>query len=245
MKITVRFMTSLRNRKKDKGVGKELFMKYVISPSILSADFSKLGEEVRECGEAGAQYIHIDVMDGCFVPNITFGPPVIRSIRKCTDKVFDVHLMIDEPIRYISDFAAAGADIITVHYEACRHLDRTIQAIREHKVKAGVVLNPATPIEALTDILPELDMVLLMSVNPGFGGQRYIPYVTEKISRLRALADKKKPELDIEVDGGVTLDNVSELIRAGANIFVAGSAVFKGDKAENIRKFNEIFINEN
>ena len=217
-------------------------MKYVTAPSILSADFSRLGEEVRVCDKAGAQYIHIDVMDGCFVPNITFGPPVIRAIRKCSKRIFDVHLMIDEPIRYISEFAAAGADIITVHYEACRHLDRTIQAIRESGIRAGVALNPATPIEVLYDILPMTDMVLLMSVNPGFGGQKYIPYVTEKISRLRRLADMKKPDTDIEVDGGVNLDNVKELMDAGANIFVAGSAVFNGSIAENISKFNEIFI---
>lgn len=216
-------------------------MKYILAPSILSADFSRLGEDVKACADAGAGYIHIDVMDGMFVPNISFGLPVIKSIRKCTDKVFDVHLMIDEPVRYVKDFADAGADIITVHYEACTHLDRTIQAIRECGKKAGVVLNPATPVSVLEDILPELDMVLLMSVNPGFGGQSYIPYVTEKIRKLRALIDIRELPVDIEVDGGVTAGNVRELITAGANVFVAGSAVFKGNKEANIGKFLEIF----
>lgn len=216
-------------------------MKYILAPSILSADFAKLGDEVRLAADAGVEYIHIDVMDGAFVPNITFGPPVIKAVRGCTDKVFDVHLMIEEPARYIKEFAAAGADIITVHQEACRHLDRTVQAIREQGVKAGVVLNPATPVSVLEDILGELDMVLLMSVNPGFGGQKYIPYVTEKISKLRKIIDARGLKTDIEVDGGVTPDNVETLIHAGANVFVAGSAVYKGDVAANVQRFLQIF----
>ncbi len=212
-------------------------MDYILAPSILSADFARLGEAVETVSKAGAQYIHIDVMDGMFVPNISFGMPVIKSVRPCTDKVFDVHLMIEEPIRYIREFADAGADIITVHHEACKHLDRTVQAIRECGCRAGVALNPATPIQVLEDILGQLDMVLLMSVNPGFGGQNYIPYVTEKIIKLRRILDDRGLSTDIELDGGVTTGNVQELVRAGANIFVAGSAVFKGDPAANVRAF--------
>ena len=213
----------------------------VLSPSILSADFAKLGEDVERAAKAGAEYIHIDVMDGAFVPNISFGMPVIKAIRPVTDKVFDVHLMIEEPGRYIQEFVDAGADMITVHVEACKHLHRTIQVIKSFGIKAGVVLNPATSLSAIEEILPEVDMVLLMSVNPGFGGQKYIETTTDKIRRLRQMIIERNLNVDIEVDGGVTLDNVDMLIEAGANIFVAGSAVYKGSVEDNVKGFLEVF----
>ena len=211
-----------------------------LSPSILSADFANLGEQVRMLDEAGAQYVHIDVMDGIFVPSISFGMPVIKSIRECSDRIFDVHLMIEEPGRYTDDLAEVGADLFTVHAEACKHLDRTIEAIKEKGLLAGVALNPATPLSAIEWILPKVDMVLIMSVNPGFGGQKLIPYTVEKVRALKKMIDEKGLKIDIEVDGGVNLENVTEVMDAGANIIVAGSAVFKGDISENVERFLDV-----
>ncbi|KZL88357.1 ribulose-phosphate 3-epimerase [Clostridium magnum] len=208
-----------------------------IAPSILSADFSKLGEDIKSLEKNGADLVHIDVMDGMFVPNISFGIPIIKSIRNLTKLPFDVHLMIEEPSRYIEDFVKAGADIITVHYEADRHIDRTINYIKSFGIKAAVALNPATPVESIKYLIPNLDMVLIMTVNPGFGGQKYIHYCSEKIKELKVLGNKFNKELMIEVDGGIGKDNIKEVAEYGANVFVAGSAVFKdGMIAQNIKE---------
>jgi ribulose-phosphate 3-epimerase len=219
----------------------------IIAPSILSADFARLGEQVRQAVEAGARYIHVDVMDGHFVPNITIGPLVVKALRPLATElqaVLDVHLMIANPDRYIVDFAEAGADIITVHVEACPHLHRTIQAIHEQGVKAGVTLNPATPLVTLEEILPDVELVLIMSVNPGFGGQSYIPASTDKIRRLRQMLDAIGSTADLEVDGGIKPHNAAEIVAAGANVLVAGSAVFNDKRpiAQNMAAFREAIL---
>jgi len=207
-----------------------------ISPSILSADFSRLGEHIKQLDAYGADMIHIDVMDGMFVPNISFGIPVIKSVRNLTKLPFDVHLMIEEPARYVEDFARAGADIITVHYETDRHIDRTINFIKSFGVKAGVALNPATPVNLIKHLISNLDMVLIMTVNPGFGGQKYIEYCSDKIKEVRALSDKYNKDIMIQVDGGIDASNIGEVVNSGANVIVAGSAVFKnGEIDKNIK----------
>ena len=211
-----------------------------LAPSILSADFARLLEDVKKVEKAGCEYIHIYVMDGHFVPNITLGPGIVKSLRKDVNMVFDAHLMIENPDNYIKEFADAGCDIIVVHQEACTHLHRTIQNIKSHGIKAGVALNPATPIETIKYVLQDVDMVLLMSVNPGFGGQSYIPVVTEKIKELKALIDKMNLDIDIEVDGGVKPSNIAEVVNAGANVIVAGSAIFNaGNIDEAVKSLRE------
>lgn len=204
-----------------------------LSPSILAADFNRLGEQVAAVEQAGAQYLHFDVMDGCFVPNISFGMPVLSSLRGSTNLMLDVHLMIREPVRYIKEIADCGADIITVHAEACTDLNHAVDMIKERELLAGVALCPATPLTELAYILPRIDMVLVMTVNPGLGGQKLIPYTLDKVRDLKKMIDGRGLKTDIEVDGGINFKTLEQVLDAGANIIVAGSAVFEGDVEEN------------
>ena len=200
-----------------------------LAPSILSADFARLLEDIKKVEKAGCEYLHIDVMDGHFVPNITLGPGIVKSLRKDVNMVFDTHLMIENPDNYIKDFVDAGSDLIVVHVEACKHLHRTIQKIKSHNVKAGVALNPATPIESIKHVLEDVDMILIMTVNPGFGGQSFIEGMIEKIKELKSIIDEKNLNVDIQVDGGIKPSNIDKVVKAGANVIVAGSAIFNSD----------------
>lgn len=215
---------------------------YILAPSLLAADFNKLGEQIKETEQCGAEYLHIDVMDGIFVPSISFGMPLIESIRPTSKQFFDVHLMIVEPERYIKEFAACGADGITFHLEATKEPQKVIDLIHSYGFQAGISIKPGTPLEDVYPYLPQVEMVLIMSVEPGFGGQAYIPESTERIARLRAYMDQNGISAKLEVDGGIDANNVAEVMNAGAEIFVAGSAVFrKAPIAENIDKFMKIF----
>lgn len=215
--------------------------KNILSPSILAADFARLGEQIKEADEAGAEYIHIDVMDGVFVPSISFGMPVIRTIRKTTNRIFDVHLMIVDPDRYLKSFKECGADSITFHLEATDDAEETIDLIRHLGCRAGMSIKPKTPVEAVRKYLPKLDMLLVMTVEPGFGGQKYIPESTERIRRVREMADEMGLDLDIQVDGGITPEYAKIVLDAGANVIVTGSAVFGGNVTENVKRYLALF----
>lgn len=215
----------------------------ILAPSMLSADFKILGEQLKQTEEAGAQYIHFDVMDGIFVPSISFGMPVLSSVKGATDQVLDVHLMVTEPVRYVKEFASCGADIITMHLEACEDLAATVDAIHACGVRAGISIKPGTPVEELIPYLDQADMFLIMSVEPGFGGQAFIPESLERIRQLRELLDERGLKKDLEVDGGIYHSNVAEVLEAGANVIVSGSGVYKGDIRKNVAEFMEILKN--
>ena len=218
-------------------------MQYKLSPSILSADFYKFGEDIRQTEENGAEYLHFDVMDGVFVPSISFGMPVLASIKPSVKQVMDTHLMITEPIRYVEAFAKAGADILTIHYEACEDVRATLEKIRECGMKTGLSISPDTPVEVLREFLGEVDMFLIMTVHPGFGGQKLIPETLDKVRELRGMLKERGLETDIQVDGGIYASNIKDALDAGANVIVAGSAVFKGNPGENTKELMEILKN--
>ena len=218
-------------------------MQYKLSPSILSADFYKLGEDIRQTEENGAEYLHFDVMDGVFVPSISFGMPVLASIKPLVKQVMDTHLMITEPIRYVEAFAKAGADILTIHYEACEDVRATLEKIRECGMKTGLSISPDTPVEVLREFLGEVDMFLIMTVHPGFGGQKLIPETLDKVRELRGMLNERGLETDIQVDGGIYASNIKDALDVGANVIVAGSAVFKGNPGENTKELMEILKN--
>ena len=218
-------------------------MQYKLSPSILSADFYKLGEDIRQTEENGAEYLHFDVMDGVFVPSISFGMPVLALIKPLVKQVMDTHLMITEPIRYVEAFAKAGADILTIHYEACEDVRATLEKIRECGMKTGLSISPDTPVEVLREFLGEVDMFLIMTVHPGFGGQKLIPETLDKVRELRGMLNERGLETDIQVDGGIYASNIKDALDAGANVIVAGSAVFKGTPGENTKELMEILKN--
>ena len=215
-------------------------MNYILAPSILAADFNNLGEEMKKTERNGAQYIHFDVMDGMFVPSISFGMPVLKSIHDTTEQIMDAHLMVQEPIRYIEAFKEAGADIVTIHLEACENVEETIAKIRECGMKVGLSICPETSEKEVEHLLSKIDMLLVMSVHPGFGGQKFIPESLDKIRAIRKIIEEQELNVDIQVDGGIYLTNVREVLDAGANIIVAGSAVFKGEPAQNTKEFMEI-----
>ena len=215
-------------------------MNYVLAPSILSADFTELGKQIGKTEENGAQYLHFDVMDGMFVPSISFGMPVLKSIKKATRQVIDAHMMVQEPIRYVKDFRDAGADYVTVHLEACEDVHATLDKIRECEMGVGLSICPETPVEAISEYLDEVDMILVMSVHPGFGGQAFLPESLGRIRAVRRMAAERKRAFDVQVDGGIYISNVREVLDAGANIVVSGSGVFGGDAGDNTRKFMEI-----
>lgn len=218
-------------------------MNYVLSPSILAADFKVLGQEMKKTEENGAAYIHFDVMDGMFVPSISFGMPVLASINDATEQFMDAHLMVQEPIRYVEAFQKAGADYVTVHLEACEDVKTTLDKIHACGMKAGLAVNPETDVKELVPYLEDVEMILIMSVHPGFGGQKFIPESLDKIREVRAMLNEKNLKTDIQVDGGIYVENVREVLDAGANVIVAGSAVFRGDAGENTAKFMEILKN--